>query len=91
MLVASKNLEQTTYTKSYQKKIFANMDALPHGYLIKAKFRFALNSAVAIETHYHFEHLEIYPQTSNNLIILNFWLDVQRNSLQLKHNDHVCD
>ena len=67
------------------------MEALPQGYLIIVMQRFELNKADAVEINYFFEHLEICLQTSNNrsLFLIIFWVNVQRNSHQLKHNDQV--
>ena len=67
------------------------MEALPQGYLIIVMQRFELNRADAVEINYFFEHLEIRLQTPNNrsLFLIIFWVNVQRNSHQLKHNDQV--
>ena len=67
------------------------MEALPQGYLIIVKQRFELNRADAVEISSSFEHLKIRLQTPNNRssFLIIFWVNVQRNSHQLKRNDQV--
>ena len=57
--------------------------------LIVTELRFALNSADMIQINCYPEGLKIRPQTPNNRSLFKFWVNVQRNSHQLKLNDHA--
>ena len=63
----SQNFGANHKLKHVSKNNSANVDALPQGYLIIAKQRFALESEDAIEISYFFERLELRLQTTNHL------------------------
>ena len=72
------------------KKKICKYEALPQGYLIIVEQKFELNWADAIEMLFFRALGNPSPDPNNHaLFLIIFWVNVQRNSHQLKHNDQV--